>query len=68
MELYLYISCLALAFFPVVSQGGKCHILNQLLESLIAGNKICLTVNLHHTDTKIEKDIAVHNHVQQTDN
>lgn len=52
MGLYLYISCLALAFLPVVSQGGKCHILYQLLELLIAGNKICLTVYLYHPHTK----------------
>ena len=50
MGSYLHISCLSLAFFLVVSQGGKGHIFNQLLELLIAGNKICLTVNLYQTD------------------
>lgn len=52
MGLYLHISCLALSYILMVSQSGECNILNQLLELLIAGNKICLTVNLDQTDTK----------------
>lgn len=54
MWLYLHISCLALGFIPVVSQGGQRHILNQLLELLITGNKVCLTVHLHQTDKKTD--------------
>lgn len=52
---YLNVSWLALGFIPVVSQGGKRHILNQLLELLISGNKVCLTVNLHQTNQEKDK-------------
>lgn len=52
VRLYLQISCLAFAFVLVMSQGGKCNIFYQLLELLIAGNKICLTVDLHQTDKR----------------
>ena len=48
---YLHISCLAWSYIPMVIQSGECNILNQLLELLIAGNKICLTVNLDQPDT-----------------
>lgn len=47
MWLYLHVSCLAFGLILVVSQGGQRHILHQLLELLIAGNKVRLTVHLH---------------------
>lgn len=47
MWVYLDIAGLALGFIPVVSQGGKCHSFNQLLELVITGYKVGLTVNLH---------------------
>lgn len=52
MWFYLHISALALCFIPVVSHGCKRHLLNQLLELLIAGNEVCLTVNLHQAHKK----------------
>lgn len=51
MHPYLYISRLTLSFISEVGQGGKCHILNQLLELLIACHKVCLTVHLHQKQT-----------------
>lgn len=56
MHLYLYISRLTLSFISVVGQGGKCHILNQLLELLIACHKVCLTVYLHKKTKKPNKN------------
>lgn len=47
---YLHISSLALVFTAVVSHGGERHILHQLLELLITGNKVCFTVHLQHTN------------------
>lgn len=49
MNPYLYVSCLA--FLLTVSQGGHRHVLNQLLELLIASHKICFTVNLYKQHT-----------------
>lgn len=60
MHPYLYISRLTLSFISEVGQGGKCHILNQLLELLIACHKVCLTVHLHQKQTNREtKDQVV---------
>lgn len=53
--LYLHISWLMLSFIPVVSQGGKRYIVNQLLEPLIACHKVCLTVHLHERDEGVRR-------------
>lgn len=62
--IYLYVSILTLSFIPMVIQSSKCHILHQLLELLIVGNEVCLTVYLHHA---VNKGKRCHSNVSNKD-
>lgn len=53
-HLYLHVSRLRPIFLLVVIQSGERHVFHQLLELLVSGHEVCLTVDLHPRHKQLE--------------